>query len=85
MSGGAGGGGGRELDFREKKKMQKEGEFLLDGCPIPGNNPHHPRTRYEPLNPYHARTMYEPLNHHLPRTRYKQLNPHHPRTRHLNP
>jgi len=47
LSGGAGGGGGRELDFREKKKkMQKEGEFLLDGCPIPGNNPNHPRTRW---------------------------------------
>jgi len=47
LSGGAGGGGGRELDFREKKrKMQKDGEFLLDGCPIPGNNPHHPRTRW---------------------------------------
>jgi len=26
--------------------MQKEGEFLLDGCPIPGNNPNHPRTRW---------------------------------------
>jgi len=48
LSGGGGGGGGRELDFREKKKkkMQKDGEFLLDGCPIPGNNPHHPRTRW---------------------------------------
>jgi len=46
LSGGGGGGGGRELDFREKKKMQKEGEFLLDGCPIPGNNPNHPRTRW---------------------------------------
>lgn len=47
LSGGGGGGGGRELDFREKDKktMQKENEFLLDGCPIPGNNPNHPRTR----------------------------------------
>jgi len=47
LSGGGGGGGGRALDFREKKKkMDKEGEFLLDGCPIPGNDPLNPRTRW---------------------------------------